>query len=374
MAMASLSGEEKAALLLLSLDQQLAQKVLAQLGPDRKARLSGHMARLSSSPHFQDNLAQVLNEAEELIHKPSLRLVGSPEAPVKQSRPAPEVPQPMRLEPKSVGTRVDMVTAEPQPVLKMAPMRIEAIDRPAPPAAAESDGAGGGPAGPESDPIAALNALPTDTLAAALNGESARTIGIVLSQLSVESAGAIFRQFGSELRKDVSVQIGTSAPPGPEVLNRIARAILIKSRTVKATGANNPVNSRFKKMAELLRTLDRQERVDALGALQARDAVAASQVSELLYQWEDMLILDQRSVQKVLSEVDSKTLATALRHAADEIKNKILDNMSKRAREGLIEEMEFMTAVTPTQSRQGQKAIVEIIQKLDNAGEIVMIR
>jgi flagellar motor switch protein FliG len=86
------------------------------------------------------------------------------------------------------------------------------------------------------------------------------------------------------------------------------------------------------------------------------------------------LVLDGRSMQKVLAEIDSKTLALALKGATDEIRQKVMENMSKRAREGLLEELEFLSNVPADQINVAKKAVVDIIQKLDQAGDIVMLR
>ena len=138
--------------------------------------------------------------------------------------------------------------------------------------------------------------------------------------------------------------------------------------------AEQTSDARFQKMAELLWTLECTERTEALAALQEHDAAAANQVRELLYQFADLLRLDARSIQKVLGQMDGKVLAVALKGAGDDIKQIVMDNMSKRAREGLLEEMEFLNNLQPDQIQQAQKTVVGVIQQLDQAGEIVMLR
>src|SRR5205823_6618978 len=131
---------------------------------------------------------------------------------------------------------------------------------------------------------------------------------------------------------------------------------------------------RFKRMAEMLRRLDKPDRLEVLAALEQSDAQTAAQVREFLYGFEDLLLIEDRSTQKLLGEIDSKSLASALKGAPDAIKDKVLNNLSKRARETLNEEMELLGTLPPTAIQQAQKAVVDVIQRLDQAGELTMLQ
>jgi flagellar motor switch protein FliG len=333
--MIAMTGEEKAGLLLLSLDPEVAQTILAKLEPPARARLTTHMERLAASPQRDEFLAAVMQEAERLLEAPQLQLAAPRE-------PAPPLPSP------------------PAPRL--------AAFRPEPPAEEEP---------PQDEPdegTEALNQLAPARLGLALDGESPRTIALVLNQLSVERAGTVYKQLPPDVRRDVAVQMGTSAVPAAAIVERTIQAVLAKARALPEAAAEATADARFKKMAELLRQLERPDRTEAIAALQERDPGVATQVLSLLYVFEDVLCLDGRSVQKVLGEIDSKTLATALSGATEDIKAKVIDNMSKRAREGLTEEMEFLGTVPRSQVQAAQQALVDVIQRLDQAGEIVMLR
>ncbi len=122
----------------------------------------------------------------------------------------------------------------------------------------------------------------------------------------------------------------------------------------------------------MLRSLAKPDRLEILTALEQSDAELVAKVKEYLYQFEDLLLIEDRSMQKLLAEIDSKSLATALKGAAEEIQDKVRNNLSKRARETLTEEMEFMGSLPAAQIQQAQKAVVEVVQRLDLAGELVM--
>lgn len=349
--MIAMTGEEKAGLLLLSLDPEVAKAILARLEAPARERLAAHMERLGASPQRDDFLAQVLQEAERMLEAPQLRIAAPPEpaakAPAKpETRPAADPPRPKAPAPQ--------------------PPRLAAF-RPDQPADEE-------PADTTSAGAAALNQLAPERLGLALDGESPRTIALVLNQLSVERAGTVYKQLPPEVRRDVAVQMGVAAAPAPPIVERTVQAVLAKARALPEAAGEATADARFKKMAELLRQLERSDRAEAIAALQERDPTIAAQVLGLLYVFEDILCLDGRSIQKVLGEIDSKTLAVALKGAAEDIAAKVIDNMSKRAREGLTEEMEFLGTVPRSQIKTAQQAITDVIQKLDQAGEIVMLR
>ena len=106
--------------------------------------------------------------------------------------------------------------------------------------------------------------------------------------------------------------------------------------------------------------------------MQEQEPEAATKVKDLLYQFEDLLRIVDRSMQKLLSEIDSKTLSVALKGASEDILTKVLNNLSKRAREGIQEEIELLGNVQASQVRQAQKTVVDVILRLDQAGELQM--
>ena len=115
--------------------------------------------------------------------------------------------------------------------------------------------------------------------------------------------------------------------------------------------------------------------MEVLAALEQSDAQTAVQVREFLYSFDDLLLIEDRSMQKLLAEIDSKSLASALKGASDPIKEKVRNNLSKRARETLNEEMELLGSLPGTTIQQGpQKSVVDVIQRLDQAGELTMLQ
>ena len=352
--MQAMTGEEKAGLLLLSLDSKIADAVLAQLGPGAKARLAGAMQRLKASPQRTDFAEQILEEMEQVLQKPALRVAGSSES-------------------DSAATTTALRAYVPDAMTAGQPPGHQIATRPAPIRLANA-GDSTGETKQEADPLAALNQVASERLMRVLDGENPRTIALVLNYLTGDKAGELYKQLQAGIRREVSVHMATCVMPGPEVVHRVVAAILAKEQSLPEVVGDSKGDARFKKMAELLWKLERTERTEALAALQDRNPDAASQVRELLYQFTDLLRLDSRSIQKVLGQMDGKMLAVALKGADEDVKQIVLDNMSKRAKDGLLEEIDFLGAIPANQIQQAQKSVVEVIQHLDQAGELVMLR
>lgn len=319
------TGIEKAAVLLYALPPEAAEKVLAQLGPVRGARLRSELEKLRQG-ETPGNLGEVIGEFEELLHEA--------EAP----------PTPRQLAAYRPPSDADISLPE-TPNFPPLP----------------------------SDPVKALHALPPQMLAAVLQGEQAHTIALVLNDLPAETAGEVLRQLTPEMRREVSVRLSRLNGGSPELLARIARALIQRSQALSGKRGDTSADAKYEKMANMLRCLEKAERMEVLAALEENEPETAGRIKEMLYTFEDLLRVHDRSLQKLLAEIDSKTLSVALKGANEAISDKLLTNLSKRAREALKEEMEFVGIVPLPQVRQAQKMIVDAMQRLDQAGELMMM-
>jgi flagellar motor switch protein FliG len=321
------TGEEKAALLLTSLPAEIAETLLGKLGPDRRARVRAQMARLQDEPEASTLLGSVLTEFNEVVRGTQARSFSVVSAAGESPRSAAEPPK-----------------TDP---------RVE-----------DSTLAGA--------PLEALGQMNIDLLAEAVKGEHPRTIMLLLNHFDANRGGELLKRLTPEERKQVSAQLSRPVSPNATLLQRIAEAVVTKAR--KLGNAATPVDpeARFRKIADMLRFLDKADRKEMLASLEEQDPDTAAKVKDQLYQFEDLLLIEARSMQKLLTEIDLKSLALALKNASEAIREKVLGNLSKRARESLTEEMEFLGSVPAAQVQQAQKVVVDVIQRLDQAGELVM--
>lgn len=328
--MATRTGIEKAALLLYQLPAETADKVLAQLGSPRNERVRHELESLRQQEKPPGDLLDIVREFKEMLRQAALEA-------------SPPPPTPAQLAAYRPPSETDLAPPE-EPGLPVLP----------------------------SDPVRALNVLPTELLVTVLEDEQAHTISLVLNALDSEKAGEVLRQLTPEMRRDVSVRLSRLTMSPPELLARIARALVEKARPLAGKRSDTSADARYEKMAGMLRCLEKAERLEILTALEESEPETAARIKSLLYQFEDLLRIHDRSMQRLLAEIDSKTLSVALKGAKEEISDKVLKNLSKRAREALMEEMEFLGMVPIAQVREAQKTLVDVIQRLDQAGELLM--
>ncbi len=309
--------EERAAILLTGLDATAAENVLRRLAPEQGSRLRTQMSRLTGSEGQRTLLGEVVREFGIWL----------------------------RDGPGAAG-------AGPYGAANRA-----ARDR------AESSGDDG-------DGVAQLRRLPADRLAAALRGENARTVSLVLDALDAEGAAEVLRRLPADVRREASVWLGRGGERNPVLMQRIARALVQKSRG----GAENagPDAARAGRIAEMLRGLDRVERLDLLATLETRDPETAARVRADLYRFEDVARVADRSVQKMLSGIDLRTLALALTDAPEAAAAKIVANLSPRVQEMAAAEREILGQTPPGQVALARRKFTEAMQSLDAAGALLM--
>ncbi|HTU90982.1 MAG TPA: FliG C-terminal domain-containing protein [Gemmataceae bacterium] len=338
--MATRTGIEKAALLLYSLPPESADKVLAALAPAHGERLRSELEKLRRSHAEHGNEEGWLRDVDEVVREFEELLRQTDAAPPAAPTAAPTPRQLAAYRPPS-----DPDISLPE----------ESSLPPLP-----------------SDPVQALHTLPPELLTDVLQGEQAHTIALVLNDLPSEKAGEVLRQLTPEMRREVSVRLSRLSGSSPELLARIARALVQRSQALSGKRSDTSADAKYEKMASMLRCLEKAERMEVIAALEENEPETAGRIKELLYTFEDLLRVHDRSLQKLLSEIDSKTLSVALKGANESISEKLLANLSKRAREALKEEMEFVGMVPLPQVRQAQKMIVDVMQRLDQAGELMM--
>jgi flagellar motor switch protein FliG len=158
----------------------------------------------------------------------------------------------------------------------------------------------------------------------------------------------------------------------PEVVKEVARVMETKLETVlqREYAAAGGVRS----LASILNSSDRATERNILEHLQQHDPELADEVRRLLFVFEDILKLDDRSIQLILKEVETRDVALALRGASEDVKERIMANMSQRGAEMLAEEMEFMPPQRRKVVEEAQSKVVAVVRRLEEAGAIFIAR
>jgi flagellar motor switch protein FliG len=202
--------------------------------------------------------------------------------------------------------------------------------------------------------------------------EHPQTIALILAYLEPNKASVILQNLPHELQSEVARRIATMDRTSPEVLREVERVLEKKLSTLSSedyTTAGGVEN-----IVEILNLVDRASEKQIIEALEDEDPELAEEIKKRMFVFEDIVMLDDRAIQKVLREVDSQELAKALKSVDTEVQDKIFKNMSKRAATMLKEDMEYMGPVRLKDVEESQQKIVSIIRHLEDTGEIVVAR
>ncbi len=202
--------------------------------------------------------------------------------------------------------------------------------------------------------------------------EHPQTIALILAYLEPQKASNILSSLPHEVQSDVAKRIATMDRTSPEVLREVERVLEKKLSTLSNedfTAAGGVEN-----IVEILNLVDRTTEKTIIESLEEEDAELAEEIKKRMFVFEDIVLLDNQAIQKVLREVDTNDLAKALRGVEAEVQDKIFRNMSKRAAALLKEEMEYMGPIRLKDVEEVQQKIVASIRKLEEQGEIVVAR
>ncbi|MFN3865158.1 MAG: flagellar motor switch protein FliG [Demequina sp.] len=206
-----------------------------------------------------------------------------------------------------------------------------------------------------------------------LTGEHPQTIALVLAHLRPEHASAIMAGFSPETQTIVARRIALMEGASPDVVTLVAEELrrkatnLITSHEMSSVGGVAP-------LVEIINRADAATEKLILEGLTEQDPELADQIRQLMFVFADITMLDDRAVQLVLRGIEASTLATALKGADDAVRDKILANMSERAREGLLEEIDLLGKVRMSLVEEARSRVVQVIRGLEENGEIMISR
>jgi len=224
----------------------------------------------------------------------------------------------------------------------------------------------------QTNPFDFFNNADPAQLATSFQHENPQLVALVLAYLKPERAAAIMVDLGPEMQAEVASRIAEMDRTNPEVLREVER--ILESKFSSVVSADFSMAGGVESLAEIINRTDRTTEKAILDSLEMKDPEVAEQVRELMFVFEDIAKLDDRSVQRILREVETKDLAMSLKGSNDAVKDKILKNMSERAAAMLNDDMEFMGPVRAKDVQEKQTHIVGIIRALESTGEIQVAR
>jgi len=224
----------------------------------------------------------------------------------------------------------------------------------------------------EMRPFEFLRKTPPEQLVTFLRNESPQTVALVVANLHTSLASQVLSHLPSGEQAEIALRIARMGETSPEVVKQVEGVMKKKLDSVVQQEYSSAGG--IKSLAEILNHADRSTERNVLDALTESDEELAAEVRRLLFVFEDIVKLDDRSIQLVLREADQKDLALALRGVNDDVKERILSNMSERGAQMLVEEMAYMPPQRKRVVEEAQGRIVAIVRKLEEAGALVLSR
>ncbi len=224
----------------------------------------------------------------------------------------------------------------------------------------------------EMRPFEFLRRTPPEQVVAFLRSESPQTLALVVANLPTTLAAQAMACLTSEEQAEVAMRIATMSETSPDVIKEIEG--VLKSKLASVVQHEYSAAGGVKSLADILNYTDRTTERNVIESLTAANSEIAEEVRRLLFTFEDIVRLDDRSIQLVLKEVDQKDLALALRGVYEDVKDAILSNMSERGAQMLREEMEYQPPQRKRVVEEAQGRIVAVVRRLEEAGALVISR
>ena len=320
-----LPGVRKAAVLLISLDQEKAAEILKRLPPEAVEEVSREIASLGEVPNVARR--DVFNEFYTLALANSYVSEGG-------------------LEYAKTLLRKSLSEEDAKRIIHQVTQQVQTT------------------------PFSFLQKAESENLLTFIQDEHPQTIALILAHLPAQKASEILVGLPSQKQIEVVKRVANMEQTNPEVIKEVERGLEhrlsdIVSQTFEKAGGVDTV-------AEILNLADRSTEKGIMEGLEAEDPDLVEQIRRLMFVFEDILLVNDKGIQSVLKEVENVVLSQALKTASEDLKQKIFKNMSERASQLIQEDMQFMGPVRVSDVEQAQQKIVDIVRRLEDAGEIII--
>lgn len=205
-----------------------------------------------------------------------------------------------------------------------------------------------------------------------IQDEHPQTIAMILSYLSPAQSAMILGALTPEKQADVAKRIAMMDRTSPDVIKEVER--VLERKLASLLNQDYTIVGGVDAIVDILNTVDRGTEKHIMESLEIEQPELADEIRKKMFVFEDILLLDDRAIQRVLRDVDNNDLGIALKGANEEVQNVIFKNLSKRLSAMIKEDMEFMGPVRMKDVEEAQQKIVGIIRKLEDSAEIVISR
>ncbi len=202
--------------------------------------------------------------------------------------------------------------------------------------------------------------------------EMPQTIALILSYLDPKKASEVLANLPPEKQADVAKRIATLRQISPDMIRDVDR--VLEQKIMSFSGSDVLLAGGIDTAVEILNVVERAVEKNIIESIEETDAELAEEIKKRMFVFDDIALLDDRSIQRVIQEVDNVELAKAIKGTTERVKEKILANMSSRAGKLIKEEIDYMGPVRLREVEEIQQKIVAIIRRLEEQGEIIISR
>lgn len=327
---AEFSGAEKVAVLMMSMGESLASKVLSKLDEKEIHKVVNYMSHIENiTPQHIENVAQ---EFFELLESgEGAMLVGGKEYMKKMLERT------------------------------MDPAKVEEIM-----------GAVSAPAGQEelSGGLESIRRLDAKTMSGFLRNEHPQTVAIILAHLDSQHAAEVLKELPGKFQSEIVFRMATLERISPSVLKDLDQALAAEFQEASITEGS--ALGGVEAVAEIVNALDHNLEVSILSEVEGLNPELAESIRNLMFVFEDLANVDDRGMQAILKEVTNEDLLLALKTSSDALKQKIFDNMSKRASSMMQDDLQSMGPVKLSDVEKAQQSVIRIVKRLEEEGKIVL--
>ena len=205
-----------------------------------------------------------------------------------------------------------------------------------------------------------------------IQDEHPQTIAMILSYLTSAQAAMVLGALPPEKQADVAKRIAMMDRTSPDVIKEVER--VLERKLSSLVNQDYTIVGGVDAIVNILNTVDRSTEKHIMESLEIEEPELADEIRKKMFVFEDILLLDDRAIQRVLRDVDNNDLAVALKGSTEQVQNAIFNNLSKRLAAMIKEDMEFMGPVRMKDVEEAQQKIVNIIRKLEDSAEIIISR
>ena len=311
---------KKAAIVLLSLDKEQARSVLALLPLEEKERLTLELAKTDDVS--QDEQSAAITEFRDAVENRTV------------------------IERGSLDLAGELLGDEASDIVDNVRRSMESV------------------------PFGFLHRAQADDVLNYISEEHSQTIALILSYLPTNLAADILSELPPDKQLDVVRRVANMEQTQPEIIREIERSL--KTRMASLFNQETEFSGGIPLVAQILNVTDRLTSKGILEGLEQESEELVDEIQRLMFVFDDIVKLDNKAIQSLLKEVENSQWAMALKGASEEIKAKVMGNLSQRASENLREEMDYLGPVKLSDVEKVQQDIVDAIRRLEDAGEIVV--